>query len=147
MKLLYINSAAIHIKEERYKRALECSQSALKIEETNPKAKFRQAQAYIGLGQINKGKTLLEELHKETNDVAVANALKQLKIDEQARTAKSQGSMRGMFNKPAKAATASATASSSSSVGKGGSSTEPAVPAAKTAAVEAEATTTQQGQP
>ncbi|ORY69304.1 hypothetical protein BCR35DRAFT_308109 [Leucosporidium creatinivorum] len=88
--LTYLNSAAIHIKNENFKRALECADSALKIDENNDKAKFRAAQARIGMGEISKGKAALEELQKKTPDVAIANALKQLAADEKTRAAQAK---------------------------------------------------------
>lgn len=85
----------MHIKQNNFKRALECATSALHIDENNQKAKFREAQARIGLGEISRGRQMLEELQKKAPDVAITNALNQLKLDEKARTQKSQSQFSG----------------------------------------------------
>ncbi|KAK4055285.1 hypothetical protein OIV83_000568 [Microbotryomycetes sp. JL201] len=99
IKLTYLNSAVIHIKKKNWRRALECAQTVLKTDEKNPKAKFREAQARIGLGEINKGKQMLQELYKVTGDGAVAAALKELEESEKASAAKSNANWKGMFSK------------------------------------------------
>lgn len=57
-------NGSVQLKNKKFKRALECTQEALKIDENNAKAKFREAQARIGLGELSKGKAILEELQK-----------------------------------------------------------------------------------
>lgn len=52
------------IKLGKHKRGLDYSHDALKMDENNAKAKFREAQARIGMGQLSMGKALLEELQK-----------------------------------------------------------------------------------
>ncbi|GJN92278.1 hypothetical protein Rhopal_005308-T1 [Rhodotorula paludigena] len=99
IKNTYLNSAAIYIKQERWKRALEAAQSAKKLDEDNVKAKFREAQARIGLGEINTGKKMLEELQKSNPDSAITAALNKLSIDEKAREAKATAQFKGMFNR------------------------------------------------
>ncbi|KAM0793374.1 hypothetical protein ACM66B_000829 [Microbotryomycetes sp. NB124-2] len=101
IKLTYLNSAIIHIKKKNFKRALECAQTVLQKDEKNPKARFREAQARIGLGEVNKGKQLLQELQKETKDPAVAAALKELEQAEKANAAKTDAHWKGMFTKSA----------------------------------------------
>lgn len=54
------------------------------------RAKFRAAQARIGMGEISKGRAALEDLQKKKPDVAIANALKQLSNDEKARAAQAK---------------------------------------------------------
>ncbi|GAA6061027.1 hypothetical protein JCM10212_004601 [Sporobolomyces blumeae] len=90
----YVNSAAIHIKLKNYKRALECSLSAQKLDETNPKAMFREAQARIRLGEIAKGKHMLEELNKKQPDPAITVALKNLAAEIAAKEAKKMSEFR-----------------------------------------------------
>lgn len=114
----YLNSAAIYIKQERWQRALESAKSAQKFDEcafpplslslpaslthlprpssttrTNPKAKFREGQALIGLGQITAGKRLLEELQQVNPDSAVAAALNKLAQDEVQRSIKAKNEL------------------------------------------------------
>ncbi|GAA5880363.1 hypothetical protein JCM8547_002275 [Rhodosporidiobolus lusitaniae] len=98
----YLNMAAIHIKREAWKRALECAQQAKKLDEKNPKAAFREAQAKIGLGEITAGRKALEELNKTSPDSAITAALAKLAIDEK-KPSKTTQQFRGMFNtkKPA----------------------------------------------
>ncbi|GAA6006606.1 hypothetical protein JCM10207_004991 [Rhodosporidiobolus poonsookiae] len=95
----YLNQAAILIKQEKWKRALDCAESAKKIDEKNPKALFREAQARIGLGELNAGKRLLEELQKTNPDSAITAALQKLSLDEKTRGSKTQAQFRGMFNR------------------------------------------------
>ena len=127
---------SIHIKRGNYPRALEAAQQALRIDEsardqfgphcgadprtcrTNNKAKFREAQAMIGLGEISKGRAALESLQisvsslgrssnvstsslfapPQSPDIAITNALHQLRLDERARTAKSQAQFSESFS-------------------------------------------------
>ncbi|GAA5940319.1 uncharacterized protein JCM15063_002599 [Sporobolomyces koalae] len=95
----HINSAAIHIKLERWQRALECAQYAKKLDEKNPKAAFREAQARIGLGQISMGKSMLLEMQKTHPDAAIDQALAKLDVDEQERESRKNSQFRGMFAK------------------------------------------------
>lgn len=48
MVQIYSNMAAVHLKKNNYKRTIECCEEALKLDPNNHKAKFREAQAYIG---------------------------------------------------------------------------------------------------
>ncbi|GAA5865069.1 hypothetical protein JCM1840_005728 [Sporobolomyces johnsonii] len=119
----YLNSAAIHIKLERFKRALDCAQQAQKIDEKNPKAAFREAQARIGLGEIQTGKHLLEELQKKQPDPAISAALQKLAIDDKARDAKKAAQFKGMFYKDKKPAAGATSAAEGYSADSSGSST------------------------
>ncbi|GAA5950862.1 hypothetical protein JCM3765_004613 [Sporobolomyces pararoseus] len=104
----HINSAAIHIKMKRWQRALECAQAAQKLDAKHPKAAFREAQARIGLGQISKGRLLLEKILKEVGpDPGVTQALAQLNADDKEREKNKNSQFRGMFQKD-KAKTANA---------------------------------------
>ncbi|TNY20277.1 hypothetical protein DMC30DRAFT_417118 [Rhodotorula diobovata] len=116
----YLNSAAIYIKQERWQRALESAKSAQKFDETNPKAKFREGQALIGLGQITAGKRLLEELQQVNPDSAVAAALNKLAQDEVQRSIKAKNELKGFLNRKPDAASSS---SGSKEVGKTTAST------------------------
>ncbi|BGP36539.1 hypothetical protein JCM10449v2_000440 [Rhodotorula kratochvilovae] len=95
----YLNSAAIYVKQERWQRALDSAYAAQKYDKENPKAKFREAQALIGLGQIYTGKKKLEELRQTNPDAAVTAALKKLAKDEAAREAKKNLQFKGMFDR------------------------------------------------
>ncbi|GAA5969169.1 hypothetical protein JCM11641_007497 [Rhodosporidiobolus odoratus] len=116
----YINQAAILLKQEKWKRAFDCCQQAKKIDEKNTKANFREAQARIGMGEVNAGRKILEELQKTNPDSAIANALNVLNIAEQAQASKTHAQFRGMFNtkKPASGN------NNGSNNGEGNSSTE-----------------------
>ncbi|GAA6031979.1 hypothetical protein JCM8097_003371 [Rhodosporidiobolus ruineniae] len=92
----YVNQAMIHIKMQRWKRALDCALEAKKIDENHPKANFREAQARIGLGEVNQGKKMLLELQKKNPDQAIAAALQQLALDEKTQS-KTHAQFRGMF--------------------------------------------------
>ncbi|BGP12545.1 hypothetical protein JCM10213_004870 [Rhodosporidiobolus nylandii] len=100
--LTYINQAAIHIKLERWQRAADCAQSALKIDEKNPKATFRLAQAKVGLGEVNAGRKMLEDLQKTSPDTAITAALKQLAINASASDSKTRDAFRGFLNRGSK---------------------------------------------
>ncbi|CEQ38829.1 SPOSA6832_00308 [Sporobolomyces salmonicolor] len=154
----YLNSAAIHIKLERFKRALDCAQQAQKIDECvsvlattllfplssspvpltgllgtlpvpvlfcrkNPKAAFREAQARIGLGEIQTGKNMLEELQKKQPDPAISAALQKLASDDKAREAKKAAQFKGMFYKNRQCATGATPAAGGNSAGSNGSAT------------------------
>ncbi|GAA5923494.1 hypothetical protein JCM1841_001537 [Sporobolomyces salmonicolor] len=119
----YLNSAAIHIKLERFKRALDCAQQAQKIDEKNPKAAFREAQARIGLGEIQTGKNMLEELQKKQPDPAISAALQKLASDDKAREAKKAAQFKGMFYKNRQCATGATPAAGGNSAGSNGSAT------------------------
>ncbi|GAA5832563.1 hypothetical protein JCM5353_002190 [Sporobolomyces roseus] len=96
----HINSAAIHIKLERFQRALECAQAAQKLDEKNQKASFREAQARIGLGQIPKGKAILEEMQKTNGpDAGISQTLAKLAADEKEKDKVKNSQFRGMFKK------------------------------------------------
>jgi hypothetical protein len=75
--------AACHIKEQNWKRALEFAQNvwvvffiissmiitvpfiqATSADNTNSKALFREAQARIGLGEVTRGRQILQDLQK-----------------------------------------------------------------------------------
>ncbi|KAK4700445.1 hypothetical protein P7C70_g5802, partial [Phenoliferia sp. Uapishka_3] len=88
---------SVLIKNLKYKRALECAQDALKLDENNPKAKFREAQARIGLGQLSMGKAIFEELQKKSPDIAIERELKNLAASEKAGEAKKMAAFRGMY--------------------------------------------------
>lgn len=57
---------------------------AEKLDPENSKVLFRKAQSLIGLGQVNKGKQLLESLQKIKPDLAIVNALNQLQLNEKS---------------------------------------------------------------
>ncbi|GAA5897383.1 hypothetical protein JCM6882_001873 [Rhodosporidiobolus microsporus] len=95
----HLNSAAVHIKRENWKRALECAQQAKKMDEKNPKAAFREAQARIRLGEVNAGKKMLEDLNKSNPDAAIAAELNRLKLGEKTTGSKVSAGFRGMYNK------------------------------------------------
>ncbi|KAI5478635.1 tetratricopeptide repeat protein 9C [Pseudohyphozyma bogoriensis] len=104
LKFSYLNMAVVLIKKEKWKRALECALEVQKIDPDNFKAKFREAQARIGLGEISKGKKMMEDLQKTNPDIALTAALKQLALDEKARSAKSNAQFKGMYSKPSSSA-------------------------------------------
>ncbi|GAA6046623.1 hypothetical protein JCM3770_006245 [Rhodotorula araucariae] len=98
----YLNSAAIYVKQERWQRALESAKSAQKYNKENPKGKFREAQALIGLGKVYEGRRMLEELVKSNPDPAVAAALNKLAADDRVREAKKNEQFKGMFDRSRK---------------------------------------------
>ncbi|GAA5903196.1 hypothetical protein JCM8208_002234 [Rhodotorula glutinis] len=99
LKNTYLNSAAIYVKQERWSRALESAKAAQKFEENNPKAKYREGQALIGLGRLWEGKRLLEELMVTNPDSAVTAALVQVAEMEAKREMDRQKTFRGMFDR------------------------------------------------
>ncbi|BGO92801.1 hypothetical protein NBRC10512_007920 [Rhodotorula toruloides] len=96
----YLNSAAVYIKQERWQRALDAATAAKKYDEDNAKALFREGQARIGLGEINTGKRILEDLQvKNGPDAAITAALQKLAADEKKREEAKNAQFRGMFNR------------------------------------------------
>ncbi|BGP21605.1 tetratricopeptide repeat protein 9C [Rhodotorula toruloides] len=96
----YLNSAAVYIKQERWQRALDAASAAKKYDEGNAKALFREGQARIGLGEINTGKRILEDLQvKNGPDAAITAALQKLAADEKKREQAKNAQFRGMFNR------------------------------------------------
>ncbi|GAA6013647.1 hypothetical protein JCM11491_002738 [Sporobolomyces phaffii] len=131
----HINSAAIHVKRERWQRALECAQAAQKIDERNPKASFREAQARIGLGQIAQGKAMLEEMQKtlDTPDAGIARTLAQLEVREKEKEKARNDAFRGMFVKAKSASQQSASSTRAQAGGsERGSSSSVALPSSDT---------------
>ena len=55
---------------------------------TNSKAVFREAQARVGLGELQTGRKMLEELQSRKPDAAVAQLLKQMSLEDKEREAK-----------------------------------------------------------
>ncbi|SCV68402.1 BQ2448_523 [Microbotryum intermedium] len=107
----HINMAMIHSKKANWKRSLDCALEARKLSlsckradeyslnRDNPKAKFREAQARIKLGEVTTGKKMIEDLHKASPDPAFVKALDELKLEEKARSEKNDQQFRGMFSK------------------------------------------------
>ncbi|KAH8921218.1 hypothetical protein BT69DRAFT_1351773 [Atractiella rhizophila] len=99
MGLVYTNMAACHIKAENWKKALEFAQNATASDSTNSKALFREAQARIALGEVTRGRQILEDLQKNQDDSAVQQALAKLDKDEKARISRDRAQFQGMFNR------------------------------------------------
>lgn len=100
--LLYTNMAACHIKEQNFKKALEFAQNATSADSTNSKALFREAQARIGLGEVTRGRQILQDLQKTKKDPAVTSALAKLEADEKIRMEKNKAQFKGMFDSKSK---------------------------------------------
>ncbi|GAA5896501.1 tetratricopeptide repeat protein [Sporobolomyces salmoneus] len=99
----HINSAAIHIKLERWQRALQCAQEAQRIDEKSPKAAFREAQARLGLGQIEKAKTIFERLQKTLGpDAGITRTLAEIEAEEKRKDVDhlKNSKLRGFLHKP-----------------------------------------------
>ncbi|GAA5950859.1 hypothetical protein JCM3765_004612 [Sporobolomyces pararoseus] len=95
----FVNSSAIHIEMKRYQRALECALQAQRIDERNCKAKFREAQARLGLGQVAKAKLLLELLQQELGpEAGIARTLAQVEYDQRQREKAKEEQSRGASN-------------------------------------------------
>jgi hypothetical protein len=93
-------SHSVYIKQERWQRALDAATSAKKYDEDNAKALFREGQARIGLGEVNTGKRILEDLQvKNGPDAAITAALQKLAADEKKREQAKNAQFRGMFNR------------------------------------------------
>lgn len=91
---------SVYIKQERWQRALDAATAAKKYDEDNAKALFREGQARIGLGEINTGKRILEDLQvKNGPDAAITAALQKLAADEKKREEAKNAQFRGMFNR------------------------------------------------
>ncbi|GAA5834833.1 hypothetical protein JCM11251_002037 [Rhodosporidiobolus azoricus] len=132
----HLNSAAVHIKRENWKRALECALQAKKMDEKNPKAAFREAQARIHLGEVNAGKKMLEDLNKTNPDAAIAAELQKLKLNEKTTGSKVAAGFRGMYNK--KSANGSPSPPNTEKAGHGASTAGASNPVGAKAASAAE---------
>ncbi|ORX43866.1 TPR-like protein [Hesseltinella vesiculosa] len=74
--MIYNNMAAVHVKQENWKRAKDCARDALKLDGSNLKAKFRLAQGYLRTNDLSEAKTLLDEvLAADPNDAMVKQEL------------------------------------------------------------------------
>ncbi|GAA5981556.1 hypothetical protein JCM10908_004151 [Rhodotorula pacifica] len=99
----YLNMAkcstrhSIYIKQEQWKKALRAAESAKQLHSDHPKAVFREAQAYIGLGETYHGRKMLQNLQKKHPDAAITAALQKLDLDEKARQKKADAQFRGIF--------------------------------------------------
>lgn len=93
--------AACQAKNENWRKCLAYALDALKIDEKNRKAKYREAQARAGLGEIDKARSILLALDKEEPDNSFRQLLTKLKKDEAAREKKSAAGMRGFLAKGA----------------------------------------------
>ncbi|KAF9407260.1 hypothetical protein BGZ94_002774 [Podila epigama] len=62
LAIVYSNMAACHLKNQNYKRAIEVSNSALKHDPKNIKAKFRRAQAKLLEGNLSGAESDLLDL-------------------------------------------------------------------------------------
>ncbi|GAA5888175.1 hypothetical protein JCM16303_003767 [Sporobolomyces ruberrimus] len=136
-----INSAAIHVKLEHWQRALECALGAQQIDDTNSKASFREAQARIGLGQIARGKAILQEIQQNLGpDPGISRTLAKLELEEKEKAKARDAQFRGLFNQtklsgrpPSDSSTqAQAGGSDSSGNTKSASAPSPAPPTTKT---------------
>ncbi|KAL7417274.1 hypothetical protein BDY24DRAFT_164823 [Mrakia frigida] len=103
ISLIYSNMAAVHLKNSKWIRAVQCCDEALKKNKDNKKASFRKATALNAQGEVIKAKNLLDELDKD--DPSVKQLQRQIAMEDKARSAKSDKDFRGMFDKKAKVAT------------------------------------------
>ncbi|RIB25269.1 hypothetical protein C2G38_514818 [Gigaspora rosea] len=66
--VIYSNMSACLIKKEKWSRAIECADKALKSDPDNTKALFRRAQAYISDGNTTRARQDLEKLTEKNPD-------------------------------------------------------------------------------
>ncbi|KAM0746003.1 hypothetical protein T439DRAFT_330197 [Meredithblackwellia eburnea MCA 4105] len=120
LTLVHLNMAAVHVTQKSWKRALQCAQAAQASLNTSPaggaadnekpdptkvlspsmsKAKFREAQARIGMGEISSGKRILEGLNKTNPDAAIVRELEKLKIEDKKGDEKKAAAFRGMYSR------------------------------------------------
>lgn len=69
--MIYNNMCAVFSKQERWDRVLFYAKKANELDPKNTKTKFRMGQAYLQLEDIEKAKTLLEEVLKSNPDDAL----------------------------------------------------------------------------
>lgn len=81
-----LNTAACKLKLTQWQDAVDSCSEALEINQNNPKALFRRAQAWQGLKEFNKAMTDLKNAQEITpQDKAISNEMKrvQLKVKEE----------------------------------------------------------------
>jgi hypothetical protein len=71
----HLNMSLCYLKLERWKRALETAQLVKKMDEKNVKAAFREAQARIGMGEVNAGTSPSPSHLRTVTDFVFAFAL------------------------------------------------------------------------
>ncbi|KAJ2787624.1 hypothetical protein GGI15_000586 [Coemansia interrupta] len=100
LSVIQANMAACHVRLNRYTRAVQCAQDALKSNPFNKKAKFRLVQGYIREGSLLKAGKLLDELEKDSpNDAAFAAERRNIVTKEAEAEKKQRRELAGMFDR------------------------------------------------
>ncbi|XP_011629445.2 LOW QUALITY PROTEIN: peptidyl-prolyl cis-trans isomerase D, partial [Pogonomyrmex barbatus] len=78
--VLLLNLAAVHIKQKKYRQAIDLCDEVLQMDNTNGKAFFRRAQAYIHLNEYKLGlKDLLQAFDLCPDNKAILQEIKKVK--------------------------------------------------------------------
>ncbi|RHZ75766.1 hypothetical protein Glove_209g110 [Diversispora epigaea] len=94
------NMAACHIKKEKWNKAIERADEALKKDPENTKALFRRAQALIKDGNTTKAREDLTKLTaKNPDDGAIKREWQSLKAKEKEQERKQRKELAGMFDR------------------------------------------------
>ncbi|CAG8631034.1 17604_t:CDS:2 [Acaulospora morrowiae] len=98
--VIYSNMAACLIKKEKWSKAIEYADKALKNDSENTKALYRRAQALIKDGNTTKARQDLEKLTaKNPDDAAVKREWQNLKEKEKEQDKKQRKELAGMFDR------------------------------------------------
>ncbi|CAG8644812.1 2830_t:CDS:2 [Cetraspora pellucida] len=98
--VIYSNMSACLIKKEKWSRAIECADKALKNDPDNTKALFRRAQAYISDGNTTRARQDLEKLtEKNPDDQSIKREWLRLKQKDKEQDQKQRRELAGMFDR------------------------------------------------
>ncbi|GBB98344.1 hypothetical protein RclHR1_00320039 [Rhizophagus clarus] len=98
--VIYSNMAACLIKNQKWSRAIECANKALKNDPENTKALYRRAQAYINEGNTTRAREDLEKLTaKNPDDAAIKREWYNLKLKDKEQDEKQRRDLKGMFER------------------------------------------------
>ncbi|CAB5383071.1 unnamed protein product [Rhizophagus irregularis] len=98
--VIYSNIAACLIKNQKWSRAIDSANKALKNDPDNTKALFRRAQAYINEGNTTRAREDLEKLSaKNPEDAAVKREWHNLRLKDKEQDEKQRRDLKGMFER------------------------------------------------